>query len=247
MNDKIKKTWTLVAGVLCVFVAQATITFTDLTDNYELSASAAQATTQFRANSSLTLKLADAATDGTFEIKSSFYIPDGVTLTVTVPEGVTGVKIRMKGGLRGTGTVAFGAGAYGFSGLLDVQEGVVDLTNAGELAAVTACGPGTLRGATVTRLTLKETLDDGTVVGAPVLDGVTAGSVVVDLGHDETDPLDPESLKVLPVATVASGTSVGRWKLAGTGVPKLKGSFVLEDNKVVLKSASISGMLLIVR
>lgn len=110
MNCKIKKAWMLIAGVLSIFVAQAKINFTDLTDNYELSATAAQATTQFRANSGLTLKLADAATDGTFEIKSSFYIPEGLKLTFNVPEGVTGVKIRMKGGLRGTGTVVFGAG-----------------------------------------------------------------------------------------------------------------------------------------
>lgn len=168
--------------------------------------------------------------------------PAGVTFTDNYPFTGDGGFVK-----KGAGTVAFGAGAYAFSGLLDVQEGVVDLTNAGELAAVTAKGPGTIRGGTITRLTLKETMEGGVLSGAPVLDGVTAGSVVVDLGHDETNPLDPAALENLTVATVASGTSVGRWKLAGTGVPKLKGTFAVEGDKVVLKSTLIPGMVLIVR
>ena len=168
--------------------------------------------------------------------------PAGVTFTDNYPFSGDGGFVK-----KGAGTVAFGAGAYAFTGLLDVQEGVVDLTNAGELAAVTAKGPGTIKGGTITRLTLKETLEGGALSGRPILNGVTADSVVVDLGRDETDPLDPEALENLTVATVASGTSVGRWKLAGTGVPHLKGTFAVEGDKVVLKSTLIPGMLLLVR
>ena len=164
------------------------------------------------------------------------------TFTVAMP-------FKGEGGLvsAGEGTVAFRDDALQFTGLLDIRSGAVDLTASDDLAALTAKGPGILRGGTITRLTLKETLEGGALSGTPVLDGVTTGSVVVDLGHDETDPLDPKALKDLTVATVASSTSVGRWKLAGTGVPKLKGTFAVEGDKVILKSTLIPGMLLIVR
>lgn len=166
----------------------------------------------------------------------------GKTFTVAMP-------FKGEGGLvsAGEGAVAFRNDALQFTGLLDIRSGTVDLTASDDLASLTAKGPGTLKGGTITRLTLKETLEGGALSGTPVLDGVTAGSVVVDLGHDETDPLDPAALENLTVATVAPGMSVGRWKLVGTGVPKLKGTFAVEGNKVVLKSTLIPGMLLIVR
>lgn len=66
----------------------------------------------------------------------------GKTLTLDVPVGGEGGFV-----LAGEGTVAFGAGRYGFSGPLTVQAGVVDLSSAGVVTnAVLAAGAGTILG-----------------------------------------------------------------------------------------------------
>ena len=148
----------------------------------------------------------------------------------------------------GDGTAVFGAeGTCAFTGLLDIRAGVVDLTDAGRLASLAARGPGTLRGANVASLTLRETLAGESLSGVPTLDGVMASRVIVDLGHDETDPLDPAALANLTGARLAGGASVRRWKLSGTGVPRVSGRFAVEGDRVVLKEVGAFGFAIIVR
>ena len=243
MNCKIKKAWMLIAGVLSIFVAQAKINFTDLTDNYELSATAAQATTQFRANSGLTLKLADAATDGTFEIKSSFYIPEGLKLTFNVPEGVTGVKIRMKGGLRGTGTVVFGAGIMKLTiGAVADKSNILGGVNSmpaieSDIAFAETTGRVELtEGVSLVRWpTCHYTIAAGTIVAAMGANLFDCDTLTLDQGWDlmvnATDAIKPGCKIVVPrgrtlyhrttrlyaVSTTGSGnTSLQSWN-GGTG------------------------------
>ena len=111
MKDRLRKALVLLMGVVGMLAANAAVSFTELTDQFVLSATEAEKSTQYRASTSLTIKLSGTATDGVFTLLPSFYVPEGVTLTVDA-SGVTGglTTIRMKGGLRGTGTIAFGAG-----------------------------------------------------------------------------------------------------------------------------------------
>ena len=109
-KDRIRKALVLLTGVVGMFTANAEVSFTELTDQSVLSETEAGLSTQYSASTSLTIKLSGTATDGVFTLMPSFYIPEGVTLTVD-GSGVSGLTtIRMKGGLRGIGTVAFGAG-----------------------------------------------------------------------------------------------------------------------------------------
>lgn len=110
MKDRIRKALVLLTGVVGISTANAAVSFTELTDQFVLSETEAVLSTQYRASTSLTIKLSGTATNGVFTLMPSFYIPEGVTLTVD-GSGVSGLTtIRLKGGLRGTGTVAFGAG-----------------------------------------------------------------------------------------------------------------------------------------
>lgn len=164
----------------------------------------------------------------------------GRTLTVAYPLTGDGGFV-----LEGAGTVAFAAPeALSFTGLLDIRAGTVDLSDAGKIPALALQGPGTLRGGNITALTVKAGLDGAAV---PTLAGVSVGCARIDLGHGEDDPLDPASLAGLTVARLADGASVRRWKLVGTGVPRLSGRFVVEGNRVILKEAGVFGLAVIVR
>ena len=94
--------------------ATAALTFTDISGEKVLAVDAAEnnGKTYFRATDDVTLKLTGAATDGEFPFMANIYVPDAAT-TVTVDiSDVTGdcTGIRMTGGLRGAGTIAFGTG-----------------------------------------------------------------------------------------------------------------------------------------
>ena len=101
-------------AVLLAFPATAALTFTDISGEKTLAVDAAEngGKTYFRATADVTLKLSGTATDGEFPLKANIYVPNAAT-TVTVDiSDVTGdcTVIRMTGGLRGAGTVVFGAG-----------------------------------------------------------------------------------------------------------------------------------------
>lgn len=165
----------------------------------------------------------------------------GCTFTTSVPFKGTGGLVAA-----GDGAVKFTGNTLQFTGLLDIRSGSVDLTEADARESLTVRGPGTLKGGEIATLTISETFDDGTVAGAPVLDGVTAGKVVVDFGRDESSPMD--TCDNLLVATYPAGNPpvVGKWSVSGTGIPKSKGSFTVANGEVRATVFS-AGFLMIVK
>ena len=153
------------------------------------------------------------------------------TFTTQVPFKGTGGIVAA-----GEGSVKFTGNTLAFTGLVDIRSGTVDLTEANARESLTVRGPGTLKGGNITSLTISETLEGGTAVGAPVLDGVTASSVTVDLGADAGAPIDYADMKNMTVATYPAGAapSVGHWKVSGTGQQKAKSVFVVENGEVRL-------------
>ena len=166
----------------------------------------------------------------------------GRTYTVEVTFSGTGGLVSA-----GEGTVKFTGGAMQFTGLLDIRSGTVDLTTANARDTLTVRGPGTLKGGNVSTLVLKATDLTGGAASAPVLDGVTAANVYVDLGGDASSPVDIDSLPELVVATYAgSASSTGRWRVTGTGVPHVRGVFAVADGQVTMRVVR-AGAILILR
>ena len=168
----------------------------------------------------------------------------GCTFTTQVPFKGTGGLVAA-----GEGSVKFTGSTLAFTGLVDIRSGTVDLTEANARESLTVRGPGTLKGGNITSLTISETLEGGTVVGAPVLDGVTASTVTVDLGADAGAPIDYEDMKNMVVASYPSGTapSVGLWKVSGTGQQKTKSAFVVANGEVRLTVYPTPGFRVIFR
>lgn len=192
----------------------------------------------YKPASSGSTNLRDIRMEGTGVIMK----PDaGCTFTTEVPFKGTGGFVAA-----GDGTVKFTGGTLQFTGLLDIRSGAVDLTETDARESLTVRGPGTLKGGEIATLTISETFDDGTVAGAPVLDGVTAGKVVVDFGRDESSPMD--TCDNLLVATYPAGDPpvVGKWSVSGTGIPKSKGSFTVANGEVRATVFS-AGFLMIVK
>ena len=168
----------------------------------------------------------------------------GCTFTTEVPFKGTGGLVSA-----GDGTVKFVGDTVKFSGLLDIRSGTVDLTAANARDALSVRGPGTLKGGTITALTISESLDDGTLVGAPVIDGVTAEYVVVDFGRDETSPIAESEAENLLVATYSTENppTVGRWRVAGTGLAHPRAKFSVSGGEVRATVQDVVGTMMIFR
>ena len=168
----------------------------------------------------------------------------GHTYTFSFPITGTGGVVSA-----GEGTVAFTGSALQFSGLLDIRSGTVDLTAANARDALAVRGPGTLKGGNIATLTISGSLDDGTVVGAPVLDGVTADRVVVDFGRDESSPIDESEAENLLVATypMENPPAVGRWKVSGTGLAHPRAEFTVSGGEVRATVKEAVGTMMIIR
>ena len=124
----------------------------------------------------------------------------------------------------------------------------VDITEANARDALAVRGPGTLKGGTITTLTLSESIEGGVLSGAPVLDGVSASLVVVDFGRDENDPLDTAATANLLVAKYSDGNppSIGKWRATGTGIPHAHATFSVSGGEVRLNVVSAPGTMVLV-
>ena len=168
----------------------------------------------------------------------------GHTYTFSFPITGTGGLVSA-----GEGTVKLTGNALQFTGLVDIRSGTVDLTAANARDSLAVRGPGTLKGGTITTLTISESLDDGTVVGTPVLDGVTAEHVVVNFGRDETSPIAESEAENLLVATysVENPPTVGRWRVAGTGLAHPRAEFTVSGGEVRATVKEAIGTMMIIR
>ncbi len=184
--------FTLLAVLSGAVTARAAIDFSDLTDGFELSAEAAQYPVQYRATQSLTLKLTGAAVDGTFEILSGFYIPEDVTVTIDTT-GVTNAldTIRMKGGLRGTGVIAFGVGitnlTFGAAPTLSNILGDKNKMPALETAVTFTESTGSVEiceGVSLVRWPASYTIAEGTIIATMGANLFTNDTLVLDQGWD---------------------------------------------------------------
>ena len=127
----------------------------------------------------------------------------------------TEVKFEGEGGMvcDGEGTVKFKDDALAFSGLLDIRKGTVDLSESAKLSSLSVRGPGTLKGGNVDVLTIRPQSSGSEIAGAPILDGINAGRVIVDFAAGE--PMDLNGFEKVCVATF--GGDVSKWKVSGTG------------------------------
>ena len=160
----------------------------------------------------------------------------------------TEVPFKGTGGLvsAGEGTVKFTGGAMQFTGLLDIRSGTVDLTAANARESLTVRGPGTLKGGEITTLTISETFEGGVLSGAPVLDGVAAGRVVIDFGRDESSPMDECENVLVATYPVENPPTIGRWTVSGTGITNVKGLFTVSGGEV-RASVKQFGFMMIIR
>lgn len=157
---------------------------------------------------------------------------DGHVLTLAHP-------LVGDGGLRvfGEGTVAFGAGAYRFSGASCVETGVLDLSSAGKVSGgAFGGGNGIIRGGLLERTTVAlETDEAGAATnGVPHFSDCTfTGSVKVDFGRAEDSALVSLPRDVL-VARYSGTTKprTGAWRLRGTGLRHVRGIFRARDGEV---------------
>jgi hypothetical protein len=154
-----------------------------------------------------------------------------------------------EGGLvsAGEGTVKLVRGAYSFKGLLDVRSGTVDLRESAPVAKASLRGPGRVLGGDFGVLTLRLGGGESFESKAPVLDGVKAGRVTVDLGVQKPGAFDIEALSNVTVATyLNTPPDVGHWRVVGTGLKRVRGEFTVADGKVMMRVVP-TGMAVIVR
>lgn len=177
---------------------------------------------------------------------------EGRTWTVHQPIAGTGGVVKS-----GKGTLVFDTAKYlknkvetafadpktaCFTGTLDVREGMVVFNEGTYDPALTLAGAGTVRGAALQDATIR-------VGGSPLtFDGcMFGGRTVVDLGYTEESPL-PEPYGEIAVAKfTGAAPDVSKWKLAGTGVAKLRGTFTAKDDGTVTVLPNYRGLMLIVR
>lgn len=164
----------------------------------------------------------------------------------------TDVAFRGAGGLRhlGGGTVRFGAGAYGFTGVCYAQEGaVVDLSDAGPVAGASFAGAGTVKGGSLSAARIVLGTDDAAAAEVPTFDGCSfTGSVALDFGRTAENPLPCEPTEGIVVAKVAGGTARPPFKLVNTGLEGKRGEYtVTAAGEVVMTLVDSGGLTLIVR
>ena len=170
----------------------------------------------------------------------------GNTVTVDLPfSGAGGLQVK-------SGTVAFAADSYGFTGPCAVSEGAVaDLTNAGAIDTAAFAGPGTVRNATVRRARIvQDVADDWTGGLAPTFDGsAVTGRLTVDFGRTEANPLSETLPQGLVIAKLVNGSTLASKsvKLLNTGREHIVGiARVTKDGDVVMDVIN-AGLMMIVR
>ena len=179
----------------------------------------------------------------------------GAGLVLKPDEGetfATEVKFEGDGGLAcdGPGTVKFFEDALAFTGLLDIRQGAIDLTDASAVESLKVKGPGTLKGGDVGILTLSVPCADGAFADAPVLDGTKARQVIVDFGADSASSLPLDACGDILVARLsgASLPEAAKWRVTGTGHEHLIKEFtVAGDGEVRLSIRERKPLNIIIR
>ena len=217
---------------------------------------------------------------------------EGAGVTIPVSSGTTcrnAMRLQGTGGLTKTGAGTFffgirgqwGAGVeyecpekvgrttWNFTGPVDIQEGVLAVTNGAiaatmsptvhiaegatwqmrgdvALANVTVSGCGTVEGGALTDPTVKVEWKDGKPGNGPVFAGTLAGTATVDFGRTEDNPLGRDSQQ----CTVARWTGVKptnvKFRAVNTGL-RSKGHFTVNDDGTITADLRPMGMILFVR
>ena len=166
-------------------------------------------------------------------------------------------------------TSSYGITTWNFTGPVDIQEGVLAVTNGAiaatmsptvhiaegatwqmrgdvALANVTVSGCGTVEGGALTDPTVKVEWKDGKPGNGPVFAGTLAGTATVDFGRTEDNPLGRDSQQ----CTVARWTGVKptnvKFRAVNTGL-RSKGHFTVNDDGTITADLRPAGMLLLVR
>ncbi|HNX03917.1 MAG TPA: hypothetical protein PKI32_00360, partial [Opitutales bacterium] len=151
--------------------------------------------------------------------------------------------------MQGAGTLAFGTGAWAFTGALDVQGGTVDLSSAGAVTDRKVTGSGTLSSGAFSGLTLAlPASDDWTPSNTLTFASCTfAGRTKVDFGRTAEAPLDGILPKNLTVAYyTGAAPDVSGWKMTGSGIDNVAGVFTAADGAIRM-TARRAGMVFSLR
>ena len=146
----------------------------------------------------------------------------------------------------------FQSDAYHFTGPCRAEKGTIDLSSAGTLVnAKFGGGAGTISGATLDGATFALTADDDwNVAETPTFaDCAFGGMLRIDLGRDETYPLDEAKLPALITIGkwTGSGAKPTKAKVVGTGGHRLSGNVTVDEDGNILLEAFRSGTCIIVR
>ena len=178
---------------------------------------------------------------------------EGLVLAPAAGETWTlGTTVSGEGGVVncGEGTLKLTADKVQFTGRIGAESGVLDLDDQ-EYASRFVVPGGSIRNGTLTSPTFSVGLDaDGQaerqIVLADADELVLSGRVRVDFGRTEENPI------VLPSGPIVIGTysgaapDVSGWKLVGTGLKGVGGTFAAADGQIVV-TPEHRGLMLIVR
>ena len=160
-------------------------------------------------------------------------VPAAATWTMNQPVKGTGGVV-----MDGEGVLKFGPGAIAYTGVTRLDSGTVDLSSAGDVAALTISGSGTLKDASIGALTLQTFMEDGVPVSVPTLDGVTARRRVIDFQNQ----LSEAEVKALSNVVIGhyEGTAPdsAKWRIVGTPLTNARGQVSYENGDIVLQSVS---------
>ena len=135
----------------------------------------------------------------------------------------------------GPGTVAFASGAVQFSGVAEVKQGTLDLSAAGTVSNLKVKGPGAISGGTLSNPTI--VLDADSAWGessVPMFSGCAfSGTVKIDCGRTEANPLTPSSAPVVVARFTGAAPNVSGWRLVNTGTTNIRGNFTVSGDTVV--------------
>ncbi|HOF62269.1 MAG TPA: hypothetical protein P5125_01480 [Kiritimatiellia bacterium] len=177
----------------------------------------------------------------------------GGGIKLNTPSGTmfaTDSKVIGDGGIAktGAGTLKFGNGSYAFTGTCDIEEGTVNLSVAGMVTNAVFGGSGTVSGGTLRDTTIIATIaENGTVAATPLFENCAfVGRTDVDLGRSENPLVRPYPQDVVVAHYTGTVPDVSRWRVTGTGVTNLRGTFTAEGG-VIRMSLNHSGFTITIK
>lgn len=152
----------------------------------------------------------------------------------------------------GEGTLMFGNGAFAVNGTVRVEEGVLDLTDAGLITNAVFAGTGTIRGASFGRgASIDPGIGEGWESGdLPLFDNCSfPGPFTVKIDPSLSSELQLPLKTAIPVARfTGSAPDVSRWRVANIweGEQNVSGRFEVRGDTVYM-TVECPGLMLIVR